>query len=114
MTIPNAPDDHSSWCAVGRIKVGWHVLAGERWLRIDDVQEQHNTIVLVSGDISVQVYDGEFLWTRTPMQQFYAVSAALPSINNVELDGPMGNPFCGSSPTPIPELASPNPGWRRK
>lgn len=115
MTIPKAPDAHSAWRGVGRIKIGWHVLAGERWLRIDDALGQHNSIVLVSGDIAVQVSEGDCMWTRTPAEQFLAVCAALPMRNRIGVPKlALGSPFVGSAPTPVSGLESPHDAWTRK
>lgn len=108
-------EDHSTWRVVGRIKEGYHVLAGKRWLRVDSVDRlPHGQIMLtVHGADPVTVDAGGFLWSRDPAEQFYAVSALLPTSGRVKPRGPMATLYGGSRPTPIPELHHENRVSRR-
>jgi hypothetical protein len=107
-----SPDPHCTWRRVRAIKVGYHVLAGEVWYRVEEVQDTRDGWLLTVGGTSLPFEDPDSMWSRSPAEQFYAVSALLPSVNNIIPGGPMGNPFQGSGPSPIPELASLHEGWR--
>lgn len=104
--INHDPETHSSYRWVGNIKRGYHVQAGDTWLLVDAVEQTRDEILLVFTSGTAEMTKDDHVWSRTPAEQFYAVSAALPSINNVEqlLAEPLGNPFNGSAPTPITEM----------
>lgn len=108
-------EDHSTYRVVGRIKEGYHVLAGERWLRVDSVDRlPYGQIMLTVHNADPVTLDaGDFLWSRDPAEQFYAVSASLPMRQRVKPRGPLGTLYGGSRPTPIQELHHDNRVSRR-
>lgn len=104
--INHDPSTHSSYRWVGNIKRGYHVQAGDAWLLVEAVERVNGSILLVFTGGTAEMTKDDHVWSRTPAEQVYAVSAALPSINNVEqnLGEPLANPFNGSAPTPITEM----------
>ena len=99
----NDAEDHSTWRVVGRIEKGYHVLAGDRWLRVDDIDRPGGgrVILTVNGADPVSLDAGDFLWSRNAEEQFYAVSAALPMRQRVKHTLPIATLYGGSAPTPI-------------
>lgn len=103
-------EEHSTYRVVGHIKKGYHVLAGERWLRVEDVDRLPGGKILltVRGGTPVALTASDFLWSRDPAEQFYAVSAALPMLGRIRVarGTHLGNPFNGSRATPITECST--------
>jgi hypothetical protein len=95
-------EPHSTNRMVGAITKGYHVLVDGAWLRVDGVARQkRGKTVLVTPSGSVERGSGTSIVSRSPAEQFYAVSALLPTVQRVKLRGPITNPFCGSAPSPI-------------
>lgn len=97
-------EDHSTHRAVVQITKGYHVLAGDRWWLVDDAVAQGESVVLFFGDVATSFKRNERLWSRSPAEQVYAVSAALPTRKRIRIarGTRLGNPFNGSCPSPIP------------
>ena len=101
-------EDHSTYRSVGRIKEGYHVRAGDHWLLVERVEPMpyDRVMLTVRGAPPVEVDAGGRIWSRSPAQQFYAVSAALPMRSRIRVarGTRLGNPFNGSEQTKIQEL----------